>query len=123
MNEQDRTSIQIKGELRHKTGRIIIATGGVVTIGTIGQRVGRIDRHRPLHIAGDLVEIVDRPVGAVPGTGRAHEREVPACRRAHDADAVRIKSFRRRLGAHDADGALEILPGGRMVRTEDRKPN
>ena len=50
------------------------------------------------------------------GGGDAHQGEVTACRRAHDADLVRIQAAFLRFTADNADGALQILPGRGVLR-------
>ena len=66
MNEEDGARIQIERELRHEPRIILVAALHVRILAAVRQRIGRVDRHRPLHVARQLVEIVDRIIGTVP---------------------------------------------------------
>ena len=116
VDEAHRRSVEIERELRHRHRRVAVAAGPVRNVGAVGERIRRIDRARPLHLAGHLVDIVDVvPVGAAARTRRAHKRKMTAGGKTHDSDAVRIKSARRRSLSHHAYRALGVLPGGRML--------
>lgn len=64
MDEQHRTGGEIEGEFRCEPRVILVAAFRISGIDAIGERVGRIDRDRPLNGAGNLVGVIDRRVGA-----------------------------------------------------------
>ena len=114
MDKEDRACREVKRELGDKPRRIVIAARLVRLLVTIRERIRGIDRDRPLHIAGDRVQARRRPPvttrGVVQRARRAHERQVSARGRAHDADAVRVQPLLRGLRADDTDRALEVGP-------------
>jgi hypothetical protein len=115
VDEQDRTRREVERELRDEPRVVLVAALRIRGFRAVRERVSRIDRDRPLHVAGKLVKVVDRPIGTAFRAGRAHERQVSAGRGAHDADVVGIEPLRRGLAANDSDGALQILPRRRVL--------
>ena len=73
MYEDHRSSLEIEVELGHEDIIVVVTELGVATIGTIGERVGRIDAYTPLHTARELVDIVDRIVGLLERRSRISE--------------------------------------------------
>ena len=110
MDQQHRGGVQVEGELGNQDVGILVAAVGVMPVRAVGERIGRIDAHAPLDLAGELVDVVDRPVGLVPGGSHAHQREVAAGGRAHDADPVRVQAVLRGLAPDHPDGPLQVLP-------------
>ena len=115
VQEEHRGGVEVEAELRRVDGRVVISPGGIAPLHAVRQDVGGIDADAPLDLAGDAVDGVDGVVGGVPRGGHAHQGQVAAGGGAHDPDAVGIESALRRLAAHDADGALEVLPGGGVL--------
>jgi len=99
MDEKHRTRRGVEGKLRRDTRIVLVAASGVMGLHTVGECVRRIDCNRPLHVAGKLIEIVDRPIrSGFSELDRAHERQVSAGRGPHDSDAVGIELLSRRPG-------------------------
>ena len=115
MYEDHRSSLEVEVELWYEDIIVVVAKLGVATIGTIGERVGRIDAYTPLHTARELVNIVDRIVGLLERRSDTHERKMTASRTAHDANAVGTKAMSLGFVAHDTNGTLQILPGIGML--------
>ena len=110
VQEEHLAGLRIEREVVDQDVGVQIAAIGVGSIGAVGERVGGIERDRPLDVAGLVVDVVDPRVRRRERGRRAHQRQVAGRRTAHDADAVRIESAARRLRADEADGALEVLP-------------
>ena len=72
VDEQHRTARQVKGELFYGSRFILVATLRIRDIRSVCECVCRIDRDRPLHVAGKLVEVVDRPIRTAFRAGGAH---------------------------------------------------
>ena len=67
MDEEHRGRMQVKAEFGHQHSAVFIASLAVGCIGSVRERIGRIDAQSPLHVAGQLVYVVNRPVGLVHG--------------------------------------------------------
>ena len=95
VDEQRRTRIGIERELRNEARIVLVTALRIRPVDSVGERIGGIDRHRPLNVARKFVyRIVVPAVIASAARGRyAHKREVSASGGAHDAYAVRIKSL------------------------------
>ena len=81
----------------------------------VGERIGRIDTHAPLDLAGEPVDGIDRQIRFMPGGSHAHQRQVTAGGRTHDTDPVRVQAILRSLAPDHPDGPLQVLPGSRML--------
>ena len=62
MQEEHRCSTKVEAELWHKHCAVGITACGVVLICAIGQSVCRVDTYTPLHVARELIHIVDRQI-------------------------------------------------------------
>ena len=93
--------------------------GGGVDVG-IGREVlvcqgqiAGIDNYGKVRTATELVRGVDWIVKSLGVVGANGCRQVPACRKAQHADTVRIDLPLGSVKAHQPEGALRVLQGGR----------
>ena len=115
VDKKHRHGLEVEVKLRHKDGAVVCSAGRIVLLCTIGQGIGGIDADAPLHVAGLLVEVVDGQIGLLHGRGDAHQGKMSAGTAAHDADVVRVKTKVGRLALDDANGTLQVLPGGNVL--------
>jgi hypothetical protein len=66
VNQKHRSGVKVKGELRSKIKPVGIALRGIELLKTVAENIGRIYADAALDLAGDLVDVVDGPVGAMP---------------------------------------------------------
>jgi len=118
VEERHRTRLRV--ELEHvrelDVDRVALARVGAGQ--SVRQRVGGVDRHGPVDVAGKLVEFVDRPIRRCQRARREQGRQVRARGEPERTDLLRVESSFFRVVADETDGALPILPSALV----DRQP-
>ena len=106
----------VEGQLGGESVGKVIAALRVVMVQPIRHHIGGIDGHGEVDVARKGVDLVDRRVGGRQGRDGRHQRKMSAGAAAGEADLLRVESAGLGLAAHDADGALRVLPGGDVLR-------
>ena len=79
MDEEHGGSLLVETEIRYQYSVVVVTSRCVRGIVAIREDVGGIDAQTPLHIAGQLVDLVDWPIGLMHRGGDSHQRQVSSC--------------------------------------------